>query len=173
VSAGDQVDVEVRSGDARRVVVRAGEKVIGDVRTEVRDGVLYVSYDGPGVRDGRLLVEATVTQLDGIEVTGRGDVRARELDARELDLRVTGAGDLDAAGRVDRLDADVEGAGDADLGELEARAARIEVNGSGDADVHATERLDAAVRGAGDLEYRGDPALRQRVTGSGELQQVG
>jgi Putative auto-transporter adhesin, head GIN domain len=173
LKAEDEVDVNLRVGEPRHLRVRAGEKVIDDVRTEVRDGTLYVSYDGPDIREGRLLVEVAAPAVDAIAIDGASDVRVDGLAADALDIRVSGAGDIAAAGRVQRLTLDISGAGDADLAELAAHDARVELRGAGDADVRATARLDAEVSGAGDLAYRGDPSLRQDVSGSGEIEQIG
>ena len=173
VKAEDQVDVDLRVGEPRRLRVRAGEKVIDDVRTEVRDGTLFVSYDGPGIRNGRLLIEVAAPRIDAIAITGASDVRVDGLAAEALDIRVSGAGDIAAAGRVGRLTLDISGAGDADLAELAAGEARVELSGAGDADVHAADRLDAEVSGAGDLAYRGDPRVRRTVSGSGEIEHAG
>ena len=172
VKAEDQVDLNLRLGDARHLRVRAGEKVIDDVRTEVRDGTLYVSYDGPGIRNGRLQVDVAAPSIDAIAITGASDVHVDGLAAEAFDIRVSGAGDIAAAGRVRRLTLDISGAGDADLAELEAADARVELSGAGDADVHASQRLDAEVSGAGDLAYRGQPRLRDDVSGSGEIEHL-
>src|SRR5215211_2349172 len=96
IKAEDQVDVRLRGGERRRLHVRAGEKVIDDVHTEVRDGTLYVSYDGPGIRDGRLVVEVGAPALDAIAITGTADVLVDGLAAEALDIRVSGAGDIAA-----------------------------------------------------------------------------
>jgi Putative auto-transporter adhesin, head GIN domain len=173
LKAEDEVDVNLRVGESRRLTVRAGEKVIDDIRTEVRDGTLYVAYDGPSIREGRLLVEVAAPAVDGIAITGASDVRVEGLAADALDIRVSGAGDIAAAGRVQRLALDISGAGDADLMELAADDARVELSGSGDAEVRASELLDAEVSGAGDLAYRGEPRLREAVSGDGEIDHIG
>jgi hypothetical protein len=173
LKAEDEVDVNLRVGESRHLRVRAGEKVIDDIRTEVRNGTLYVSYDGPSIREGRLLVEVAAPAVDGVDITGASDVRVEGLAADAFDIRVSGAGDLTAEGRVQRLKLDISGAGDADLAELAADDARVELGGSGDADVYASDRLDAEVSGAGDLAYRGDPSLHQDVSGAGEIDRIG
>jgi hypothetical protein len=172
IKAEDKVDVDIRAGEPRRIHVRAGEKVIDDVRTEVRDGTLYVSYDGPGIRKGRLLVEVAAPEVEAIGITGSADVRADELDADALDIRVSGAGDVTARGRVGRLTLDVSGSGDADLAEVTAADARVDLSAAGDADVYATKRLDIDVSGAGDLVYRGDAAVTRDVSGSGDVEHL-
>jgi Putative auto-transporter adhesin, head GIN domain len=173
LKAEDQVDVNLRVGESRRLTVRAGENVIDDIRTEVRDGTLYLGYDGPGIREGRLLVEVSAPAVEAIDITGASDVRVDGLDADAFDVRVSGAGDLAAEGRVRRLTLDISGAGDADLAELATDDARVELSGSGDAEVSASELLDAEVSGAGDLAYRGEPRLREAVTGEGEIDHIG
>jgi hypothetical protein len=173
LKAEDEVDVNLRVGESRRLRVRAGATVIDDIRTEVRNGTLYVAYDGPSIREGRLLVEVSAPTVEALAITGAADVRVDGLDADAFDIRVSGAGDLAAEGRVQRLALDISGAGDADLAELVADDARVELSGSGDAEVRASELLDAEVRGAGDLAYRGDPRVREDVSGSGEIEQVG
>lgn len=173
LKAEDEVDVNLRVGESRRLRVRAGEKVIDDVRTEVRGGTLYVGYDGPSIREGRLLVEVSAPAVEALDITGAADVRVEGLDADAFDIRVSGAGDVEAAGRVRSLALEISGAGDADLAQLAANDARVELSGSGDAEVRASGLLDADVRGAGDLAYRGAPRLREHVTGQGEIDHVG
>jgi Putative auto-transporter adhesin, head GIN domain len=173
LKAEDQVDVDLRVGESRRLTVRAGEKVIDDVRTEVRDGTLYVGYDGPGIREGRLLVQVSAPAVEALSITGAADVRVDGLDADAFDVRVSGAGDLTADGRVRRLTLDISGAGDAERAEWAANDARVELSGSGDAEVRASGLLDAEVTGAGDLVYRGDPRVREAVTGDGDIDHLG
>jgi hypothetical protein len=173
LKAEDEVEVNLRVGESRRLRVRAGENVIDDIRTEVRDGTLYVSYDGPSIREGRLLVDVSAPAVERLAITGAADVRVDGLEADAFDVRVSGAGDIAAAGRVRRLTLDISGAGDADLAELAADDARVELSGSGDAEVRASELLDAEVSGAGDLAYRGAPQVRQDVSGAGEIDHVG
>jgi hypothetical protein len=169
VQNSDSVDVRVHAGERRRVVVLAGEKVIDDVRTEVRDGTLQVTYDHDGFGGGDVTVEAWVPKLTGIEVSGSGDVDADGLRADAFEVRSDGSADIGLAGTVDRLAVDLSGSGDADTSGLAARQARVIVDGSGDAEVRADERLEISVDGSGDVRYHGDPAVTQQVDGSGDV----
>ena len=47
--------------------VRAGEKVIDDVRTEVRDGTLELTFDRDGWGGDDVVVEASVPRLTAID----------------------------------------------------------------------------------------------------------
>jgi hypothetical protein len=165
----DSVDLRLHVGEPQRVKVRAGEKVIRDVHTEVHNGTLEVTFDHAGILGGDVVVDASVPKLTAIDVSGSGDVDADGIDANAFALRSDGSADIALRGRVDRLAVDVTGSGDADLSDLAARDARVTADGSGDADVRAARRLDVAVDGSGDVSYHGDPVLTRRVDGSGDL----
>jgi hypothetical protein len=165
----DSVDVRLHVGERQRVRVRAGEKAIDDVGTEVRDGTLYVTFDHDGFGGSDVVVDASVPKLTGIAASGSGDIDADGIDADAFEIRSDGSADIALDGTVGRLAADLDGSGDADLAGLTARDARVTVGGSGGVGVRAKERLEASVDGSGDVRYYGDPALTQRVDGSGEV----
>ena len=169
IESDSSVEVRLHVGEKQRVHVRAGEKVIDDVGTEVRDGTLHVTFDHDGWGGNDVVVEASMPELEGIEVDGSGDIEADGISADTLTVRSDGSGDVVLTGSAATLDVEVEGSGNADLADLRARAARVKVGGSGDADVRADERLDVDVDGSGNVRYHGDPELTQRVDGSGDL----
>ena len=118
--------------------VRAGEKVIDDVRTVVRDGTLRVDFDHDGWGGDNVIVEASVPRLEGVEASGSGDIDADGIGADAFKVRSDGSSDISLRGTAGPAGRSTSTApGDADLGELEADAARVNVGGSGDADVRA------------------------------------
>jgi hypothetical protein len=165
----DSVDVQLHVGEPQSVRVRAGEKVIDDVRTVVRDGALQVTFDHHGFGSDDVVIEASVPKLTGIEASGSGDIDAKYIDADAFEVRSDGSADITLDGTTNRLSVDLDGSGDADLVQLEAREAHVTVGGSGDADVQANQKLEVALDGSGDVRYHGDPALTRRVDGSGDL----
>jgi Putative auto-transporter adhesin, head GIN domain len=165
--------VQLHVGEPQRVRVRAGEKVIDDVRTEVHDGTLQVTFDHDGWGGDNVVVDVSVPRLAGIETSGSGDIDADGVAADGFEVRSDGSADIAVAGTVTRLAVDLDGSGDADLGELTAREARVLVSGSGDLDVRAAERLDVAVDGSGDVRYHGNPEVTRNVDGSGDLSRAG
>ena len=163
------VDLRLRVGEPQRVRVRAGEKVIDDVRTVVRDGTLQVTFDHDGWGGEDVIVEASVPRLVGVEASGSGDIDADGIGTDAFEVRSDGSADISLRGTADRLDVDIDGSGNADLGELAADEARVKVGGSGDADVRVDKRLEVSVDGSGDVNYHGDPALTKDLDGSGDL----
>ena len=169
----DSVDLRLHVGEPQRVRVRAGEKVIDDVRTEVHNGTLQVTFDHDGWGGDSVVVDVSVPRLAGIEASGSGDIDADGVAADAFEVTSDGSADIAVAGTAARLAVDLDGSGDADLGELTAREARVFVSGSGDLDVRAGDRLDVAVDGSGDVRYHGNPEVTQNVDGSGDLSHAG
>jgi hypothetical protein len=169
----DSVDVRLRAGERLRVRVVAGEKVIDDVRTEVHDGTLEISFDHDGFGGDDVEVDVAVPELTAIEASGSGDIDASGIRADAFEISSDGSADIDVAGTAARLVVGLDGSGDADLTDLAAAEARVTVDGSGDLDVRADDRLEVEVDGSGDVTYHGDPAVTQRVDGSGDLSRAG
>jgi hypothetical protein len=166
------VDLRLRVGERQSVRVLAGENVIDDVGTEVREGTLHVTFDHEGLGGRDVDVEVTVPRLTAVDAAGSGDIEAAGIDAETFALISEGSADIDLQGTARRLLVDLDGSGDAELDNLTASEARVSVSGSGDVDVRADDRLEVDVEGSGDVSYRGDPELSQSVDGSGEVSQA-
>jgi hypothetical protein len=164
------VDVRVHVTDGpQRVQVSAGRKVLEDVKTEVDDGTLNVSFDHHGWDGGSVDVEAWVPRLDGVHADGSGDIIADGIAGAAFEASADGSGDLRLSGTTGRLTIHTDGSGDAHADALKAREAKAKVGGSGDLAVNATDALDVTVDGSGDVRYHGDPALTQHMGGSGDI----
>jgi hypothetical protein len=153
-----QMQVEVGKGPS--LAITAGDRVLQDTSTEVRDGVLVVQVreQGGWFRRGpaaSLVVQAPT--LDSLKISGAGDFALRDVSGDSLVISVQGAGRLEATGAVRQLTASIDGAGNADLARLVATDAEVAVNGAGRLQVHATGTLRAEVNGVGSITYQGNP----------------
>jgi hypothetical protein len=169
----DSIDVDVVPGSGG-VQVHAGKDVMDRIETRSEGGVLRLDIVDRGIVIGPdplgdVRVTVAAAGLEGVTVSGAGDVALDGLDGERFELSVQGAGEVEASGRVDHLAASIEGAGDARLANLAARTAEVSVQGAGDAAVQVSERLDVEVRGAGDVTYSGDPAVSSDIQGAGDL----
>jgi hypothetical protein len=169
IDSRGSVDVRLRVGGPQRVRVTAGENVIDDVHTDVRDGTLRVTFDHDGFGGDNVVVDASVERLEGVDASGSGNVDAEGIASDAFEVRTDGSGDVALGGTTGRLIVDLDGSGNADLAALAAREARVSVGGSGDAEVRAAEKLAVTVDGSGDVRYYGEPALSQKVDGSGDV----
>lgn len=172
LSLSGEADVVVTIGQPQSVSVRGDDNLLADVETDVDDDTLEISEPSNTDLDPKvgIFIEITVPTLQEVDVSGAGDVSVEGLSGDLFRAEVSGAGNVEASGNVDRVEAEVSGAGDIRFGALVAREATADVSGAGDIQVHATESLAASVSGAGDITYTGDPPdLETDVSGAGDI----
>lgn len=113
VANDDSVDVRLHAGAAAQPLrVRAGDKVIDDVHTEVRDGTLHVTFDHTGWGSPDVTVEAWTTSLVAVDSDGSGDVQADGVAGSAFAVTADGSADVRVRGTTDRLVVAVDGSGD-------------------------------------------------------------
>ncbi len=184
-------EVELRQGDRQSVVVEADDNVLDVVATEVRGSVLHLGFK-PGTRlwhVTRLRFTVTAPSIEGIRITGSGDVRcADRLRADSLSLSISGSGSIDADVDTEALSLDIQGSGaiavrgrtgdqSISLGgsgnvssrDLVSADARVHVSGSGNVSVTASRTLDIDMSGSGHVQYGGGAAPTIRSSGSGSV----
>lgn len=166
-------DAIITIGPEQSVVVETDDNLIDMLQTEVENGQLNIRMEGSYSTSIGLKVFITMPSLDGVSVTGSGDVTATGLNGDDLKARISGSGDIELNGTASSIEASVTGSGDMDLSKLVAQKASVKVTGSGDIFVCATESVDASVTGSGDITYEGyggqEPKVNQSVTGSGDI----
>jgi Putative auto-transporter adhesin, head GIN domain len=113
VEVSGEADAVVRIGEPRKVTVRGDDKD-EDI--------------GP---DLGIAVEISIPRLDMAELSGAGDLTARGIRGERFRAEVSGAGSVEADGRVRSVDVVVSGAGDVRLERLVAQRAEVEVSGAG------------------------------------------
>ena len=177
LEVAESVDVQVVPGEGREVRVAAGEHVIDRVVTESSGGVLKIDIRDRGIVIGSdplndVAVQVPASALARVDIQGSGDVTLEGIDQESLELRIEGAGDVEASGTVDRLVATIQGAGDARLSQLSARTARVDVQGAADAELNVSDELDVRVQGAADVSYTGDPRVTSEIDGAGDIRRI-
>jgi len=163
-------DVDVTVGSGVSVAVTADDNIVPIINTTVDGDTLNIDSKQSYSTSHDVKVKITVPTLDGVFVSGSGDIHATGLKAGEMRVKVTGSGDITLNGTAGHLSTEVTGSGDVRAGDLSARSVQVNVTGSGDVTVRATEELDATVTGSGDVHYFGNPPqVRKHVTGSGDI----
>lgn len=194
------IDVSLSQGDATAVEVHARQSELGEITTEVRDGVLVISdrtrfriqigastHKGPFVAlttkaltrievkgSGDVSAPSWTTTDDmAFSLTGSGDLRIDSFSARKIDVNVAGSSDVRLTGTVARQDVQIAGSGDYHAKNLRSDDTTISIAGSGDASIWAAKSLSISVAGSGDVEYFGRPKVTQSVAGSGDIRAMG
>lgn len=189
VSLRMDAQVYIEQGTKTEVLVNAQLNIIDELDIAVRNDVLVIDTDRCLTSHSKIEIYITMEDIREVNISGSGDVIGdSKFIVSDLDLRISGSGDMDLEVEANRISADVSGSGDMYLvgltGELSYRVsgsgdlhsfglisdrADILINGSGDAEVHVLDFLDVRISGSGDVFYKGDPMVESKVSGSGDV----
>jgi hypothetical protein len=166
------IEVE-QEGDKIIVRNRPGYNLVstGDIRIYVAAPVLN-DIDVSG--SCSIIGQTKISNPDNLElhVSGAGDIEM-EVDVPRLKAEVSGSGNINLKGQTRDVDLDLTGAGHAHCYDLLAENTKVDISGAGSADVYASVKLDAQVSGAGSVNYKGNAAnVNQHVSGAGSITKV-
>jgi hypothetical protein len=186
-------DVDIEQGPHETLTLEAEPEVLGRITTEVRDGCLVIGL-APGRIETRqpIRMQLEVRSLRAFEsrgagsaeigplhsealtlvLTGGGSIRLDRLeDARKLDVRIVGAGNVGiGAGKVAAQQLAISGVGSYHALGLASESADVAIDGNGDAQLAASSTLAVRIGGIGHVRYRGDPAVQRSVRGIGSVE---
>lgn len=105
-------------------------------------------------------------------LAGGGSIRVDRLEqARSLDVRITGAGDVAiGGGKVITQQLAISGIGTYVAPKLDSEAAQVAIDGDGTVQLAASSRLAVRIGGVGNVRYRGDPAVTRSIQGVGSIE---
>lgn len=192
IKVGGAFNVILSQTGNHKVVIEAEQDIIDKVRTEVKGGVLYINmeWDWSWKGHDNVLVYIDFKDLESLNISDAGDVMAETpIKADDLDIRVSGAGDLDLEVNAISLEVEVTGAGDVNIagttnsqkiklsgaGDYEARNlisnyTYAKASGAGNVVVHVLDEIEAYASGAGSVKYYGDPPMeRTNASGAGSV----
>ena len=183
VSGAANVDIHI--APQQQLVVRSN--VLTDVITEVRDSVLYV--ETPTTRYSAMNLDITVPQLCAVQSRGACRIESKDvirqsalsldctgaakvelqMDVQTLKVAVNGAADLELEGSATTADITLGGTGEIDAEDLFVRSMHINCAGASKAEVNVTQELWAQASGASKIEYKGKPAIKQKMAVGGSV----
>jgi hypothetical protein len=115
-------------------------------------------------------VKITLKSLDGVAISGSGNLDVPQYNGDKLTVGLPGSGNITLGGSANTVNIVLSGSGNIRSDKLTAKSATAMLSGSGSITVNASEQLDATVIGSGDIRYSGSPAkLTKIVTGSGNI----
>jgi hypothetical protein len=201
VSNFDRIDLSgvgeviVTQGGSESLSIETDDNVMKHIKVEVKNGTLTLGFEEGFnlIAPSRLVFYVGVDDLNGLTVSGSGDVESDRVETDRLDVTVSGSGDVQIAdltasdvkanisgsgeisldGEAAAQDASISGSGKYLAGDVCSASVKVSVNGSGDATVCATETLDSNISGSGSVNYYGQPSINSSGSGSGTLNSLG
>lgn len=158
-------DIYFTQGKKQAVRIEGNAKDVDDVKVYVdKDNRLKVTskkgnnlglFGQANRRDLKIYI--TSVDLVAVNIMGQGDFKVLSpLDTNNLDVYLSGTGDVDFDKRVvcDNISVQLRGAGDVDFENVTAQKASIELYGTGDIDInlHKVAHTDISVKGTGDID---------------------
>ena len=164
INATGSFYIEASSQKSASVQIEADDNILPLVKTEVRDGVLYLKPEkGFNSKQG-VVVRITLPDLTKIDSTGASTFRVENIQNDRLEIRTTGASNVVVSGKTSDVQIKTTGAGEVDAHDLRATRADVKSSGAAKVNVYASEQLDANVSGAGHVEYSGNPKVVNKHT---------
>ncbi len=191
IDIGGAFDIVLIKGDAPKVKITAEEKMFEKINVEVNDGVLKISFKSKRIKSSpNIKVHITFSELNSLILSGASKLSSAspidlsklevkssgaseidlELNTEELEVDVSGAGKVKLAGVAKNLIAEVSGAGELKAKQLTTENTDVSVSGAGNANVYASNEFTCHVSGAGNVNYTGDPKTKSiNKSGSGTI----
>jgi hypothetical protein len=150
--------------------IEADDNLLPLIKTEVRDGILFVTSDERYHTAKPVTLRINVPAIAAMTSRGAGEITIGDVNGDSLKLESMGAASIDAAGKSKSVTISSTGAGKIDADSLQAEKATVNVTGAASVEVYATEQLDVTVSGAGSVSYSGHPkVVNKHVSGVGSV----
>jgi Putative auto-transporter adhesin, head GIN domain len=163
-------EVEVMCQKPASFEIEADDNILPLIKTDVRDGVLYVTSEKSYNPSRAVRLRISLPELAAVSSRGAGDVTIQDAKSDDLKIESMGAASVKAAGKVKSATISSSGAGDIDTNRLQAEKARVTVAGAASVNVYASEQLDVSVSGVGSVTYSGNPkTVNKSVSGIGSV----
>jgi len=201
VSNFDRIDlsgvgeVVISQDGSESLSVETDDNIMKYVEAVVEGGTLKLGFkDGVNsISPSRLVFTVSVDDLNGLAVSGSGDIESDALKTDRLDVAVSGSGDVQVAElSTGAVNADISGSGEISLageanaqdltisgsgkylaGDLCNASVSVDISGSGAATVCSTETLVSDISGSGSVNYYGRPSVNSSGSGSGKINNLG
>lgn len=188
-SSGD-LQVRIVRDSVCFVEVEGEENLIPYIDTDIQNGVLRIETQSHRNLDPNypIIIYVHAPTLESIELSGSGSISSDTLSAVQLDVRLSGSGDINVPVLANKVNARISGSGDIHLsgsalqsdfsisgsGDLHAYSLQLseciaDIAGSGSMYLQVSDFLDVAISGSGNVYYYGNPSVSVSINGSGQV----
>lgn len=183
-------DVYLSRGNTQKVVVEGQQNIIDELKTDVSGGTWSIGFKNNVSNYDKFKIYITIPTIDGVIVSGSGDVYGKDkftnlgdirvsvsgsggieldVEAKSISSTISGSGDIELEGSADAYNVRISGSGDVEAYGLMTKNCEASISGSGDIHISASETLVAKIVGSGDISYKGSPSVKSKIVGSGDV----
>jgi len=171
LSLGVPGNVYLMKGNKQKIEIKSHKNIIDNIERTVRNGIWKIEFDKNVRNVDKLDIYITLQSFRKLAIAGSGSIIGEDaFNLDDLEVSISGSGEIDLEGTAKDLDVSVAGSGDINLKNLKAENCEVSIAGSGDCEVHVSDRLDVSIAGSGDVKYKGEPAkVKSSIAGSGDV----
>lgn len=198
ITVSGAIDLYLSQSDEEVVVVSAAAPEFRNrIVTEVKNGVLEISYNDKGMkwtRDRKLKAYVSFKTLNKLEASGASDIYANgvikspslkitlsgasdfkgAVDLQELSLNQSGSSDSHISGRADSVNILVSGASDVKGYDLITEYCEANASGASDIQLTVNKEINAVASGSSDIVYKGSATISNvKSSGSSSVKRSG
>ncbi len=189
----------LEQGSEQSVRIVASSSTLEEIITEVKGRRLIIRFPNKtkffrDFKPGKIEIYISVPEVDALSVSGSGDIMAKKLKSRIIDMAISGSGNIE----VDRLNSErakasisgsgnisvggdgvanelavsISGSGNFDGEDFEAEEVTVHTSGSGNCKVYSNGSIKARIAGSGSIYYGGNPSIDTAIAGSGKVRKM-
>jgi len=170
IQAGGAFTIKIHVGQPTSLKITAEDNLLGYIKTNVKGNTLIINTRKSISPRKEIFIDITTPELDFINASGANNITVGGIKGSQFDVDLSGAGNINLSGEVDKFKAELSGAGNINAKELKAQNVRVSVSGAASADIYAKQSLEASVSGVGSINYYGNPPdTKTNVSGVGSI----
>jgi hypothetical protein len=170
IKAGNAVVLIISVGQEFAVTVEGEERLLKDVKTEVKGETLFISTKGAISPTNKIRLKISMPELLSLELWGASEATVNNTKSDSLKILAGGTSVVKIDGETKSLTATANGASKIDAENLKAENAETKTAGTSEMTVSATNELSAEAFGASTIYYTNEPKnLKPNIAGSGEI----
>lgn len=166
-------ELDLKQGTASLVVVEADDNIVPVLKTEVKDGVLYIDTRENNIQSrSKISFKISSAKLDSFKSKGTCSAKISDLKCADFKVETNGTANVNLSGETNTFTSQIDGTGSLDSTKLNAKKVVLNIEGTGSAKVAASETLDASIKGTGTIKYSGNPKVNKKVFGLGTVTKI-
>lgn len=195
ISSG--IDLYLTQSNSENIRISGNEDLIKDVIVEKSGSTLVIKYK-EGIKWNRMFKKQSTKAyvnyktLNALTASGGSDVFSQsaiktdhititasggsdmklELVTKDLVLHSSGGSDINLKGSAVNMEVHSSGGSDVNAYDFIAENAKVSSSGGSDANIHVTKALEASASGGSDIHYKGDAAVKNNSSKSGDVTKV-
>jgi hypothetical protein len=188
-----EFDVYIIQDSLSEVTIEAESNLIPLIRTNIHGTSLEIDTKDNLQNNYPMKIYVHTPEITDVKLSGSGLIHMEDIEAGDVDVSLSGSGNIFVSGTFDILDCSISGSGSADIG-VEANQVQANISGSGEMEIWGTadkgdfdisgsgsisayelalQECYATISGSGNMQVTVEDYLNVKISGSGDVYYMG